>query len=80
MLARSIRIQIAGRLEIPVVALEDLIVLKLMAGGPHDLADVVDLLGRGGSLPDLEKRAAARGVSDLLRQVRASRAHRTQSE
>ena len=72
MLARSIRIQIAGRLEIPVIALEDLIVLKLMAGGPHDLADVVDLLGRVESLPDLEKRAAARGVADLLRKVRAS--------
>ncbi len=73
MLARSIRVRIAGGLEIPVIALEDLIVLKLMAGGPGDLADVVDLLERAGPLPELEKRAAARGVSDLLRQVRASR-------
>jgi len=80
MLARSIRVRIAEGLEIPVVALEDLIVLKLMAGGPGDLADVVDLLDRAGSLTELDQRAAARGVADLLRQVRASRAHRTQSE
>ena len=69
MLSRSIRLRLPQGLEIPVVAIEDLIVLKLMAGGP---ADVADLLQRAGPLPELEKRAAARGVLELLRQVRAS--------
>jgi hypothetical protein len=36
--------------------------LKLMAGGPGDMADVADLLERAGPLPELEKRATARGV------------------
>jgi len=72
MLSRSIRLRFPQGLEIPVVAIEDLIVLKLMAGGPADLADVADLLQRADPLPDLEKKAAARGVLDLLRQVRAS--------
>ena len=72
MLARAVRLRLGQSLEIPVVALEDLIVLKLLAGGPADLTDVADLLGRAGPLPDLDKRAAARGVLDLLRQVRAS--------
>lgn len=74
-LSRSIRIRIPGDLEIPVVSVEDLIVLKLMAGGPGDLADVADLLERAGPLPGLEKRASARGVLDLLRKVRASTGH-----
>lgn len=72
MLNRSIRLRFPQGLEIPVVAVEDLIILKLMAGGPPDLADVADLLQRVGPLPELEKRAAARGVLELLRQVRAS--------
>jgi hypothetical protein len=72
MLNRSIRVRIPEGPETPVVAIEDLIVLKLMAGGPGDLADVADLLTHAGPLPELENRAAARGVSDLLRQVRAS--------
>jgi hypothetical protein len=72
MLARSIRVRVPGGPAIPVVALEDLIVLKLRAGGPGDLADVADLLQRAGSLPELEPRARDRGVLDLLRQVRAS--------
>ena len=72
MLSRSIRLRLSEGLEIPVVALEDLIVLKLMAGGPGDMADVADLLERAGPLPELEKRATARGVLELLRQVRAS--------
>jgi hypothetical protein len=56
-----------------VIAVEDLIVLKLLAGGPGDLADVADLLERAaGPLVDLKRRAAERGVLDLLRQVRAS--------
>lgn len=71
MLSRSIRVRIPGGPETPVVAVEDLIVLKLLAGGPGDLADVADLLERVGPLPELESRAAARGVSDLLRQLRA---------
>lgn len=72
MLNRSIRVRIPEGPETQVIALEDLIVLKLMAGGPGHLADVADLLERASPLPELEKRAAARGVSDLLRQVRAS--------
>jgi hypothetical protein len=80
MVARSIGVRISEDLEIPVVAVEDLIVLKLMAGGPGDLADVADLLERTGPFVDLEKRAAARGVSDLLRQVQASTGKRLESE
>jgi len=72
MLNRSISVRIPSGLEAPVIAIEDLIVLKLMAGGPHDLADVADLLERSGPLSGLEERAAERGVLDLLRQVRAS--------
>ncbi len=72
MLARAVRLRLGQRLEIPVVALDDLIVLKLLAGGPGDLTDVADLLGRAGPRPELDKRAAARGVLDLLRRVRAS--------
>lgn len=73
MLDRSIRIRIPEGSETSVIALEDLIVLKLMAGGPGDLADVSSLLEGVGPLPELEKRAAERGVLDLLRRVRASR-------
>ena len=72
MLTRAILIRLTGGPEASVVTLEDLIVLKLMAGGPGDLADVTDLLPHAGSLLELEKRASARGVLDLLRQVRAS--------
>ncbi|MBI4587882.1 MAG: nucleotidyl transferase AbiEii/AbiGii toxin family protein [Candidatus Rokubacteria bacterium] len=72
MLGRSIRVRLPEGPETPVIAVEDLIVLKLMAGGPGDLADVADLLERAGPLPELDKRAAARGVSDLLRQVQGS--------
>lgn len=72
MLSGSIRVRIPGGPEIPVIAIEDLIILKLMAGGPGDLADVADLLGRAGPLAELDARATARGVSDLLRRVRAS--------
>lgn len=72
MLARAVRLRLAQGLEIPVIAVEDLIVLKLLAGGPGDLADVADLLRRAGPLPELDKRATARGVVGLLRQVRAS--------
>ena len=72
MLGRAIRLRLPQGLEIPVLAVEDLIILKLMAGGPGDLADVADLLGRAGPLPDLDKRAAARGVLDLLQRIRAS--------
>ena len=75
MLGRSVRVRIPGGPETPVVAVEDLIVLKLLAGGPGDLADVAELLERVGSLPELEARAAARGVSDLLRRVQASLGH-----
>ena len=80
MLARSIRLRLPQGFEIPVLAVEDLIVLKLIAGGPGDLADVADLLGRLGPMPELERRAAARGVSDLLRRVRAARGNLFQSE
>lgn len=72
MLARAIGVRLPDGTEAPVIAVEDLIVLKLIAGGPRDIADVADLLSRAGSLPELEKRASARGVADLLRQVRAA--------
>lgn len=72
MLGRSVRVRIPEGPETPVVAAGDLIVLKLLAGGPGDLADVAELLERVGPLPELEARAAARGVSDLLRRVRAA--------
>lgn len=72
MLGRAPRLRLAQALEIPVVGVEDLIVLKLLAGGPADLADVADLLGRVGPLPELDKRAAARGVLELLQRIRAS--------
>ena len=72
MLARAVRLRLPQGLEIPVVSVEDLIVLKLMAGGPGDLADVADLLERAGALPELDKRAAAGGVLDLLQRVRTS--------
>jgi predicted nucleotidyltransferase len=72
MLGRAVLLRLGPGLEIPVVAIEDLIVLKLKAGGPGDLADVTDLLERAGPLPELDRRAAAGGVLDLLRQVRAA--------
>jgi len=72
MLGRSIRVRIPEGPETSVADVEDLIVLKLLAGGPGDLADVAELLERAGALPELEARAAARGVSDLLRKVRAA--------
>lgn len=72
MLGRSVRVRLPGSLKTPVVAVEDLIVLKLLAGGPGDLADVAELLERVGSLPELEARAAARGVADLLERVRTA--------
>lgn len=71
-LQRAVRIRVPDGPELPVAAVEDLIVLKLLAGGPRDVADVADLLERSGPLPDLDARAAARGVSDLLRRVRDS--------
>lgn len=71
-IGRSVRVRLPEGPELSVVAVEDLIVFKLMAGGPGDLADVVDLLGCCGPLPDLEGRAAERGVLDLLRRVRSS--------
>ncbi|HEX9709755.1 MAG TPA: hypothetical protein VGB42_07330, partial [Candidatus Thermoplasmatota archaeon] len=67
-----VRVRIPGGSEVPVVTAEDLIVLKLLAGGPGDLADVAELLIRTGPLPDLDARAAARGVLDLLRRIRAA--------
>ena len=72
MLGRSIRVRVPEGPETGVIAVEDLIILKLMAGGPRDLADAADLLERAGPFPNLDRRAAERGVSDLLRQVRAS--------
>lgn len=72
MLTRAVRVRLPDGPEMPVVGVIDLILLKLMAGGPGDLADVADLLARVGPLPELEKRAAERGVSDLLRRVRAA--------
>ena len=71
-LGRAVRVRIPGGPEVPVVTAEDLIVLKLLAGGPGDLADVAELLVQAGPLPDLDARAAERGVLDLLRRVRAA--------
>ena len=70
MLDRAIRVVLPDGSRVPVVAPADLIVLKLLAGGPQDLVDVADLLRRCGAMPELEKRAAERGVLDLLRRVR----------
>jgi len=69
MLDRSIRVVLSGGFSVPVVAPADLIVLKLLAGGPQDLIDVADLLRRCGDMPELDGRAAERGVLDLLRRV-----------
>jgi predicted nucleotidyltransferase len=71
-LGRAVRVRIPGGAAVPVVTAEDLIVLKLLAGGPGDLADVAELLVQTGPLPDLDARAAARGVLDLLRRIRAA--------
>lgn len=70
MLGRAIRIVLPGGSRVPIVAPADLIVLKLLAGGPQDLIDVADLLSRCGPMPELEGRASERGVLDLLRRVR----------
>jgi hypothetical protein len=69
-LDRAVQVTLPGGARVPVVAPADLIVLKLMAGGPQDLVDVADLLRRPGAMPELEERAAERGVLDLLRSVR----------
>ncbi len=68
-LDRAIRVDLPGGSRVPVVAPADLIVLKLLAGGPQDLIDVADLLGCCGAMPVLEGRASERGVLDLLRRV-----------
>lgn len=73
MVGRSVRVRLPDGPAIPVVALEDLIVLKLMAGGPADLVDVAELLERADPRPEIEKRAMERGVADLLSKVRAAR-------
>lgn len=72
MLDRAMHIRLPNGFEAPVVAVEDLIILKLMAGGPGDLVDAADLLERTGLSPELKKQAAARGVAGLLEQVMAS--------
>ena len=69
-LDRAVQVTLPGGRRVPVVTPEDLIVLKLLAGGPQDLIDVADLLTRCGPMPELEGRAAERGVLDLLRRVR----------
>ena len=70
MLDRVVRVTLPGGRRVPVVAPADLIVLKLLAGGPQDLIDVADLLNRCGDMPELEGRAAERGALDLLQRVR----------
>jgi predicted nucleotidyltransferase len=72
MLGRAVRIQLPSGLEAPVVAVADLIVLKLLAGGPRDLIDVAELLQYGGVPPELQERASERGVAELLKQVMES--------
>ena len=72
MLSRAITVRLPTGLEAPVMAAEDLIVLKLIAGGPGDLIDVAELLQRTSLTAELEVRAAARGVAELLSQVMAS--------
>jgi predicted nucleotidyltransferase len=71
-LTRAVQVRLPEGSAVPVVAVEDLIVLKLVAGGPRDLADVAELLEVVDPLPDLGARAAARGVGDLLGRVQAS--------
>jgi len=70
MLDRSIRVVLSGGFSVPVVAPADLIVLKLLAGGPQDPIDVADLLRRCCIMAELDGRATERGVLDLLRRVR----------
>ena len=53
MLDRAVQVTLPGGRRVPVVTPEDLIVLKLLAGGPQDLIDVADLLGRCGPMPEL---------------------------
>lgn len=71
-LDRAVRIPVTETLTVSVVTAGDLIILKLLAGGPQDLADVANLLRYVGSLADLRQRAADRGVLELLDRVRAS--------
>jgi predicted nucleotidyltransferase len=80
MLTRSVHVRIPTGIEIPVTAVEDLIVLKLIAGGPRDLADVAEILEHAGPLPELEKRAKERGVSALLRRIETSSKNQPRSE
>lgn len=69
-LDRAVQVTLPGGRRVPVVTPEDLIVLKLLAGGPQDLIDVTDLLTRCGTMPELDERATERGVVDLLQRVR----------
>lgn len=72
MLGRAITVRLPTGLEAPVMAVEDLIVLKLIAGGPSDLIDVAELLQQTSLTAEIEERAAARGLGELLSHVMAS--------
>lgn len=68
MAAEAVRTAIAG-IEIPVVRISDLILLKLYAGGPQDVADIRQLLARG-DRNDVVNRVGT-SVASLPRPARA---------
>lgn len=70
MLHRAVPVVLPDGLRVSVVAPADLIILKLLAGGPQGLIDVADLLRRCSPMAGLEDLAAGRGDLDLLEQVR----------
>lgn len=72
MVHRAVPVVLPDGLRVSVVAPADLIILKLLAGGPQDLIDVADLLRRCSPMAGLEELAAERGVLDLLEQVRTT--------
>lgn len=74
-LSRSRVIQLDGR-DLPVLAPEDLIALKLRAGGGVDFQDVQSILNVQGDRLDielLESSCSILRVSSLLKKIRASR-------
>ena len=77
MLDRAIRVRLPEGPETPVIAVEDLVVLKLMAGGPR--TSPTSPTCSNASAPSRNWRSA-RGVLDLLRRVRASTGHQLPSE
>jgi hypothetical protein len=82
-LLRSIPLKL-GRLEVPVLHPEDLILMKLEAGGPQDLLDVETLLANPPqelSLVNLRRKAAALRLGEILDEcLRNARAKKRSSK